>query len=152
MFRKRTSACGMSCRVTCTATCQFVRYVYVGRLVSVTAVKRKKTIHTASTPCRARLPTSTLKTQWLLHFLSRARPSRPTMLLSVVFTDRPSKCIQSNGAGLLTPALAPPLFVFAEFPLAPEGWENDARGGMVCGCAERVAGGAAAGVGANGCV
>src|SRR5882762_336905 len=59
-------------------------------------------IHTASTPCLPFRPTSTLKTQWLLHLRSRASPSSPRILLSVVFTDRPSTCIQSNGAGLLT--------------------------------------------------
>ena len=58
-------------------------------------------IHTASTPCLDFLPTSTLNTQWLLHFRSRASPSNPVILLSVVLTERPSKCNQSNGAGLL---------------------------------------------------
>lgn len=57
-------------------------------------------IHTASTPCLARLPTSRLNTQWLRHFLSLASPSNPAMLLRVVLTVRPSKCIHSNGAGL----------------------------------------------------
>lgn len=42
-----------------------------------------------------------LNTQWLLHFRSLASPSSPVMLLSVVLTDRPSKCSQSKGAGLV---------------------------------------------------
>ncbi len=72
-------------------------------------------------PWRDLRPTSMLKTQWLLHLRSRASPSRPIMLLSVVFTERPSKCSQSMGAGL---------FRFGAV-------EREARGKLV----EEVAGG-----------
>lgn len=52
-----------------------------------------------STPSRALRPRSTLRTQCARHFRSRARPSTPRMLESVVLILRPSKCSQSKGAG-----------------------------------------------------
>lgn len=53
----------------------------------------------ASTPSRALRPRSKLRTQCARHFRSRARPSTPRMLESVVLILRPSKCSQSKGAG-----------------------------------------------------
>ena len=76
-----------------------MRYQLRGGM-SVGGMGRKERLHTASTPCLPLRPMSTLNTQWLRHFRSRARPSRPTILLSVVLTERPSTWIQSNGAGL----------------------------------------------------
>ena len=55
-------------------------------------------VRTASIPCFARRPTSTLNTHCERQRRSRARPSSPFMLLNVVLTERPSKCIHSNGA------------------------------------------------------
>lgn len=62
---------------------------------------------TASTPALALRPTSTLNTQYLLHFLSLASPSIPIIFVNVVLTLLPSKCNQSNGAGLVGLTLGP---------------------------------------------